>query len=230
MKTIGLLGGTSWISTIEYYRIINQQINIHLGGVASARILLYSSNFEEVRPPKDVLEWKKIEEHYVITANKLEAAGADCLLLCSNTHHFLADAVHSSIKIPLLHVGSALVAEIDKLRLKKVGLLGTLSTMDQPFIKRKLLEHGLDIVLPAQEEKEFIHDSIFNEFGKGIFSPTTKDKYLFIISRLIQQGAQGIIFGSTELPVLIQPEEVSVPVINTTFIHARSAVEFALNK
>ena len=228
MKTIGLIGGTSWVSTMEYYKIINQQVNIRLGGVSSAKILLHSNNFEDVKPPDAEDGWLPIENIYIKSAVDLQGVGAACLLLCSNTHHYLAETIQANIRIPLIHIGSVVASEVTRAGLKKVGILGTLPTMNQNFIKQKLVEQGIEIMLPKVPERQFIHNSILYEFGKGIFSSQTKDRYLQIISKLISGGVEGIIFGCTEIPILINAREVAVPIFDTAFIHARSAVDFCL--
>jgi aspartate racemase len=189
MKTIGLIGGTSWISTIDYYRAINQQVNNNLGGLN---------------------------------------AGADCLLICANTPHFVADAVQESIHIPLIQIASVTAAAIKKYGLKKIGLIGTKFTMEQNFFKDKLTQQQIETIIPGIEEREFIHHTVFYELGKGKFLPETKERYLTIINNLVEKGAKGIIFGCTEIPLLINANECPVPVFDTAALHARAAVDFAL--
>lgn len=228
MKTIGLIGGTSWVSTIEYYKIINELTHERLGGLHSAKILLYSIDFDEFKILADQNEWQEIASMFIATAKRLETGGADCIILCSNTTHMIADDVQESIAIPLIHIVDATAAAIDGKNLKKVGLLGTRFTMEQSFFTERLSAAGISPLVPTKEERAFIHDSIFNELTKNIFTTETKKRYIEIIQRLIREGAQGIILGCTEIPLLVKPEECPVPIFDTTVIHARAAVDFAL--
>lgn len=228
MKTIGLIGGTSWVSTIEYYKIINELTHERLGGLHSAKILLYSIDFDEFKILADQNEWQEIASMFIATAKRLETGGADCIILCSNTTHMIADDVQESIAIPLIHIVDATAAAIDGKNLKKVGLLGTRFTMEQSFFTERLSAAGISPLVPTKEERAFIHDSIFNELTKNIFTTETKKRYIEIIQRLIREGAQGIILGCTEIPLLVKPEECPVPIFDTTVIHAHAAVDFAL--
>ncbi len=230
MKTIGLIGGTSWVSTIEYYRIINQLTNERLGGLNSAKILLYSINFEEFKPPADPNGWGHVAETLAGIARRLEGAGADCLLLCANTPHMVADSVQKNIRIPLLHIAEMTAKEIVKQKISNVGLLGTKFTMELPFFKDKLSKYGIRASIPNDKDREFIHSSIYAELGKGIFTKETKEKYLEIIQDLKKDGAAGIIFGCTEIPMLLNQKDCDIPVFDTTAIHSRSAVDFALGE
>jgi aspartate racemase len=229
VKTIGLIGGTSWISTVEYYRIINQLTNERLGSLNSAKILLYSINFEDFKPPSDPNGWGPVVETLTGIARRLEHAGADCLLLCANTPHMAADGVQKNIHIPLIHIAEVTSQEITKRKLSAVGLLGTKYTMELPFFKKKLVEHHIQPVIPDDEERKMINASIYEELGKGIFRPETKERYLRIIQELKKRGAQGVIFGCTEIPMLLKQSDCDIPVFDTTAIHARSAVDFALS-
>jgi aspartate racemase len=228
MKTLGLIGGTSWVSTVDYYRIINQQINQRRGGLNSAKIFLYSLNFEECKPPADLSQWKAIADFLADIAQRLEKAGAECLVICANTPHLVADDVQRKIHIPLIHIAEVTAGEIKKRGMKRVGLLGTKFTMEQDFFKDKLTQQKIETMIPDANDREFIHHSIFNEFGQGIFAAETKAKFMSIIEKLVEEGAQGIVFGCTEISSLIKPEECPVPVFDTTVIHATAAVEFAL--
>ena len=228
MKTIGLIGGMSWLSTIDYYRIINQQVNQRLGGSHSAKIFLYSVDFEESKPSPDAEGWRKATDFLSSIANKLQTAGAECLLLCANTTHLVADGVQQNLKIPLLHIAEATASVIKKQAIKKIGLLGTKFTMEKDFFKSKLSQQQIETVIPDDQDRQFIHDSIFNELGKEIFKPETKKRYINIINDLVVQGAEGIILGCTEIPLLIKQEDSPVPVFDTTLIHATAAVDFAL--
>jgi aspartate racemase len=228
MKTIGLIGGTTWLSTAEYYRIINEQVSKKLGGVSSAKILLYSMNNADQKKNLDNNDWNTIASFYCDISLKLQSAGADCIVLCANTPHTIADEIIKAIHIPLIHIAEATAEEIAKQRLKKVGLLGTRFTMEQSFYRDKLSAKGIEVFTPGETDRMFINNSIFNEMAKGIFSPATKEAYLSIINKMTAQGAEGIIFGCTEIPLLIKPEECTIPVFDTTLIHANAAVRFAV--
>ena len=229
MKTLGLIGGTSWASTADYYKIINQQINERLGGLNSAKHFLYSLNFEEFKPPADPDDWGNIASDFSGIAKGLQNAGAECIILCANTPHMIADIIQLNIDIPLINIAEETAKEIAKQKITNVGLLGTKLVMEQPFYKKRLSNYGISTLVPNEEDRKFIHTSIFEEFARGIFKKNKKEKYLQIIEELIEHGARGIIFGCTEIILLIQPEEVTVPVFDTTWIHASAAVDFALN-
>lgn len=228
MKTIGLIGGTSWVSTAEYYRIINERTNRRLGGLNSAKILLYSVNFEEFKPPAKPAEWEVVGVRFTRIAQRLEEGGADCLLLCANTPHIVATDIQSKIRIPLLHIAEITAREIIKHRIFKVGLLGTRITMEQSFFREKLSEQGIQSIIPNEGERAFVHSSIFEELTKGIFKNETKVGFLRIIERLKKEGAMGIVLGCTEIPLLLNQTECDLPLFDTTSIHAESAVDFAL--
>ena len=227
MKTIGLVGGTGWVSTNEYYRLINQLMNEKKGGLHAARIIIYSVNYGEI----DALNQKGDKLSVMLTlkhaAMKLEAAGVDCILLGANTSHQYAEDIQQALRIPLLHIGEATADEITKAGLKKVGLLGTKYTMEMDFYKEKLKDKSIEPLVPGEEDRNFIHQSINNELLHNQFYPETKARFLKIIQQLQQQGAEGIILGCTEIPLLIKQEDCSIPLFNTTEIHARAAVEFA---
>jgi aspartate racemase len=229
MKTLGLIGGTSWVSTTDYYRIINQETNQRLGGLNSAKLFLYSLNYGEFKPSADPVALENMANQLTDISLKLQTAGADCILLCANTLHLVADSVQKSINIPLIHIAEVTAREIVKQKINKVALLGTKFTMEQFFFKEKLSAVGITTLIPGDAERDFIHATIFNELGKGIFTKETKGKYLAIIDQLIKQGSEGVIFGCTEIPMLIKEEECSIPVFDTMLIHAKAAVEFALN-
>jgi aspartate racemase len=228
MKTLGLIGGTTWLSTVDYYRTINQLVNARRGGHASARLILYSVDFEEFKPPADPAGWAKIGAAFATIAKKLEAAGAEGLVLCANTPHLLADVIQSGLGIPLLHIAEITARAIAEKKLTRVGLLGTRFTMEQDFFKERLARAGIEALVPDDTDRTFVHDSIFGELGKGVFSPETKARYLAIIDRLVARGAQGVILGCTEIPLLVKPEDCTVPTFDTTTLHATAAVDFAL--
>lgn len=230
MKTIGMIGGTTWLSTIDYYRIINENINLKLGGNNSAKILLYSLNFEEFKPPVTLDEFNPFINYLTTIAQNLEKAGAECLVICANTPHMVADQVQMNIKIPLINIAEE-TGKVVKLRgIKTVGLLGTKFTMEMSFYKDKLMEHGIQTLIPDLKDRAFIHESIYKELAKGIFSIETKTRYTDIIQQLINDGAEGIILGCTEIPLLIKQENSIVPVFDTTLIHATAAVNYALKQ
>ncbi len=228
MKTIGLLGGMSWESTLEYYKIINELVSKKLGGLHSAKCLLYSFDFEEVAEKQGAGKWDELGEMLGNAAGNLEKAGADFVLICTNTMHKVAEEVRKKISIPLISIIDVTAEEIKKKGLRKVGLLGTLFTMEDGFYSEQFIKHGIETVIPKREEREFIHNVIFNELCKGIFKDESKKKFLEIINGLIKKGAEGIVLGCTEIPLLIKQEEVEVPVFDTTEIHSRKAVELAL--
>lgn len=228
MKTLGLIGGTSWTSTIEYYKIINQQINQRLGGLNSAKLILHSLNFEEVKFPSDPKDWTSISKMLSDISKQLENAGAQCIVLCANTPHMVAGIIQQEIRIPLIHIAEETAKAITKQKMSTIGLLGTKFTMEQSFFKEKLSAYGITTLIPEAEEREFIHSSIFTELSKGIFTKATKARYLTIMEALSKKGAEGIVFGCTEIPLLIQQEDCNIQTFDTTLIHATAAVDFAL--
>lgn len=229
MKTLGLIGGTTWVSTVDYYKLINQQVNKKLGGLNSAKILLYSVNFAEFNPPTDPNEWGELNRKFSDISKNLEKAGADCIVFCANTPHIIADDIQKIIKIPIINIAEETAKVVAKHKFKKVGLLGTRITMEQSFYKYKLSKYGISVVIPEFEDRKFIHSSILDEMAKDIFKKETKQKYLGIINKLISEGAEGVVLGCTEIPILIKQDDVQVPVFDTTLIHASAIVDFALN-
>jgi aspartate racemase len=229
VKTLGLIGGTGWVSTVEYYRIINQQVNKRLGGLSSAKILLYSVNQQEFKPATQPAELNEFAEFLTEIAKRLETAGAECLLLCANTPHMAADIVQKKIGIPLIHIAEATAKAILKQGLRKVGLLGTKMTMEQTFYKDRLAKFGIASIIPEESQREYIHRTIMTELEKAILKEETRKKYLGIIDSLVQKGAEGVILGCTEIPLLIKQSDCKLPVFDTTEIHAMAAVEFALS-
>jgi aspartate racemase len=228
MKTIGLIGGTTWVSTVDYYKFINQKVNEKLGGLNSAKILLHSVNFADFNPPTDPNEWGEITNKFSDISQNLEKAGADCIVFCANTPHIIADDIQRIIGIPIINIAEETANVVLKHNFKKVGLLGTRITMEQSFYKEKLLKYGITTLIPALEDRKFIHSSILDEMAKEIFKEETKQRYLEIINNLILEGAEGIILGCTEIPILIKQEDSKVPLFDTTLIHASAIVNFAL--
>lgn len=228
MKTIGIVGGISWLSTVEYYRYVNQIVNDRLGGVNAAQVLIYSVNFADIKRLTMADDWDGMAGLVSEAAQKLVTAGADCILIGANTMHKIADKVQSSINVPLIHVAVVTADAIKQKKLKKIALLGTKYVMQQDFYKNKLEEQGLAVCIPVQEDIDYINDAIYNEFGKGIFTDKAKQRFLLIIDKLIVEGAEGVIFGCTEIPLLLKQEDCSIPVFDTTLLHATAAVDFVL--
>ena len=228
MKTIGLIGGLTWYSSIDYYRFINQKVNERLGGDEAARIILYSVNFGEIKKLTLSGDWKGIVAIISEAAKKIEEAGADCLLLCANTMHHIAEEVASAIHIPLIHIADVAAKAMNEKNISTVALLGTRYTMQFDFFKKRLTAAGIKTLIPGEQDIEVINQSIYEELGKGILLSATKEKYLAIISKMVEQGAGGVILGCTEIPLLIKQEDSPVPVFDTTLLHAAAAVNFAM--
>jgi aspartate racemase len=228
MKTIGLIGGISWVSSLDYYRLFNEITNQRLGGNEAAKIVLYSVNYAEIVSLTHKGDWDAIAAIITDAAIKTERAGADCLLVGANTMHHIADKVQAAVKIPLIHIADATARAIKAKGINKVSLLGTKYTMQFDFYKNKLAAHGIETIIPGKKDIEFVNDVIYNELGKGKFLPETKQRMLALIDKLSLQGAGGAILGCTEIPMLIKQEDTAVPVFDTTLIHATAAVDFAL--
>ncbi len=229
MKTIGLIGGMSWESSIEYYRIINETVRERLGGFHSARSVMYSVDFAEIEVLQKEARWEEATRLMVDAAHHVERGGADFILICTNTMHWMAEEVQRKTNIPLLHIADATAERIREQSLRKIGLLGTRFTMEENFYKGRLSEkHGLEVIVPDQDGREVIHDVIFGELVLGIIRPASKTKYLKIIDDLVEKGAEGIILGCTEIALLVGQGDVHIPVFDTTYIHATAAVEMAL--
>jgi len=229
MKTIGLIGGISWLSTIDYYRLLNQKVNERLGGVHSAQILLSSVNFDEVKRLTLADDWDGLAGMMSREAKRLQQAGADFILIGANTMHNIADKVQASVNIPLIHIAEEAGKEIVKLQLKKVALLGTKYTMQLDFYKNKLAEQGIETIIPNEADIDYINNAIYDEMGKGIFLHERKQGFVRIINQLKEQGAEGVILGCTEIPILIQQNDSPIPVFDTTAIHVNAAVGVALS-
>ncbi len=230
MRTIGLIGGLSWESTADYYKYINQGVSEQAGGLNSAKCLLYSCNFEEVVQLQKAGEWKKAAELLSDAARKLEAGGCDTILICTNTMHVVASEVQDAVNVPLLHIVETTAEQIKKSGLSRIGLLGTRYTMEQSFYTDRLREHGIEAIIPDEADRIRVHDIIFGELCKGELKASSKTEYLAIIERLRARGAEGIILGCTEIPLLLKQHDVDMPLFDTTRIHADAAVEFALRQ
>jgi aspartate racemase len=228
MKTLGLIGGTSWVSTIDYYRFINQGINDKLGGVNAATLLLHSFNYADIAKNHAANNWAKTTQMVVEAGIGLKNSGAQAIVLCANTLHLIADEAEAQIGLPVIHIATATARVIKKHGLAKVALLGTKFTMENTFFTDKLTEAGIDSITPNDTDRAFIHQTLMDELGKGILLPETKTRYLQIIESLVKQGAEGIILGCTEIPLLIKPDDTDVIQFDTTQIHSAAAVEFAL--
>ena len=228
MKTIGLIGGMSWESTAEYYRIINEAVKERLGGFHSAKIVMYSVDFKEIRELQLEAGWDETTNLMIDAARRVERGGADFVLICTNTMHKMAEEVEASISIPLLHIADVTAERIISSGLKKVGLLGSAFTMEQDFYKGRLIDkYGLEVVIPSQIERQVVDNIIFNELCLGEIKDSSREQIETIMGNLVDDGAQGIILGCTELPSLIKQKDCSVPLFDTTAIHAKAAAEYA---
>lgn len=231
MKTIGLLGGMSWESSIEYYRIINETVRKRLGGLHSAKSIMYSVDFADIELLQEQGRWNEATALMIDGAERLERGGADFLLICTNTMHKMADAVEVQIQIPLLHIADATAETLKARDIKQIGLLGTQFTMEQDFYKGRLTEkHGLQVLVPNQGEREIIHRVIYDELCVGVVSPSSKEAFKQVINQLAERGVEGVILGCTEIGLLIGEKDSPVPVFDTTKIHAVAAVEYALSE
>ncbi|MFW9829094.1 MAG: aspartate/glutamate racemase family protein [Candidatus Thorarchaeota archaeon] len=230
MKLLGLIGGMSWENTIEYYRIINEMVKSRLHGWNSARIILYSVNFEEILSLQNQQKWDKIAEIMINISKKLELAGSSAIVICSNSMHKIAKNIEEKIKIPLIHVVDATAKVIIEKKINKVGLLGTKFTMEGGFYKERLKnKYNIDTIIPDQEEREYIHKIIYTELAQNIILNPTKQRILEIIKNLKFQGVTGVILGCTELPLIIKSNDVEIPLFDTLKIHLKAAIDFALN-
>ncbi|UZE26285.1 aspartate/glutamate racemase family protein [Pseudomonas sp. B21-056] len=228
MRTIGLIGGMSWESSAEYYRLINQQVRDRLGPLRSAQLLMHSVDFGPVEQAQHAGRWDDAAAILVDAAQRLQAGGAECVVLCTNTMHKVAAQIQSAISIPFLHIadptGQAAL-EADTLT---VGLLGTAFTMEQDFLKERLSAQGLSVLVPEAEERQAVHRIIYDELCVGVINPASRQAYQQVIESLARRGAQAIILGCTEIGLLIKPEHSPLPLLDTTHLHARAAVAFAL--
>lgn len=229
MKTIGLIGGMSWESTVTYYQIINEEVKSRLGGLHSAKIVLYSVEFDEIEKCQSSGNWEKSGEILGRAAQGLEAAGADFLLICTNTMHKVAPQVASMVHIPIVHIADATADELEKHHIQKVGLLGTKYTMTQDFYKQVLTGRGIDVVIPDTADVDIVNNVIFNELCIGEIKEESRRQFQAIIDSLKRKGAEGVILGCTEIGLLIHQADSSLPVFDTTLIHAKRAAEMALD-
>ncbi|MEQ3442503.1 aspartate/glutamate racemase family protein [Pseudoalteromonas sp. BZP1] len=230
MKTIGLIGGMSWESTQSYYQLLNQGVNNKLGGLHSAKIVLVSLDFAHIAALQKQQDWPQMAEILIKAAKQVEAAGADYLLICTNTMHKLAEQVQAAVSIPLLHIADAVGENLIQHNFKKVALLGTQFTMEQDFYKQRLADKfAIDVLIPDAQGRETVHRVIYDELCKGIISPESRAEYLTIIDDLTQQGAEAIILGCTEIALLVQQSDTSIPLLDSTALHCAMALENSFN-
>jgi len=230
MKTIGLIGGMSWESSIEYYRIINETVRAKLGGLHSAKSIMYSVDFAEIEVLQHQGKWDEAAELMIAAAKNVENGGADFVIICTNTMHKMADEVQKRIQIPLLHIADATAKTIKARGLRRIGLLGTKFSMEEDFYRGRLAEkHRLEVLIPTTEEREIVHRVIYDELCVGKIDRASKEQYISIMDRLVKNGAEGIILGCTEITLLVRDEDSHVPLFDTTNIHAVAAVEYALD-
>jgi len=229
LKTIGLIGGMSWESTVPYYRLINETVKSRLGGLHSAKLVLYSVDFHDIERLQHTGDWAAAGAVLAGAARSLEAAGADFLVLCTNTMHKVASSIETAVSIPLLHIADPTAAEIKRAGHATVGLLGTRFTMEQAFYRERMSErHGLHVIVPNDEDRATIHRIIYQELCLGIVLPDSRNAYRKIMSRLVSEGVEAIILGCTEISLLVSQGDAAVPLFDTTAIHARAAAESAL--
>ncbi len=228
MRTVGLLGGMSWESSIEYERIINEEVRRRLGGTHSADLLVRSYDFSVIEDLQAKGDWDCAGQMLAADAASLERAGAECILLCTNTMHRVAGAIEAAIGIPFLHLADTTAAAIQGAGIARVALLGTRYTMEEDFYRGRLAAHGLEVAIPPEPDRTFVHDVIYHELVRGVIHPASRRRYIDVISALVEAGAEGVIAGCTEIELLVEPGDVDVPYFPTTTLHALAAVDWAL--
>ncbi|ADZ85632.1 aspartate/glutamate racemase family protein [Cellulosilyticum lentocellum] len=228
MKTIGMIGGMSWESTVTYYQMVNQVVKERLGGFHSAKCILYSVDFDEIEACQAKGEWEKSGEILADAAVNLERSGADFIIICTNTMHKVADQIQAKVNIPILHIAEVTAGRLKENTIEKVALLGTKYTMQQDFYKSKLIEQGIEVLIPNEADIEVVNNTIYNELCLGSVLETSKKEFIRIIEELADKGAEGVILGCTEIGLLIRQEDVSIPVFDTTIIHATKAALYAI--
>ncbi|HEQ3590048.1 aspartate/glutamate racemase family protein [Vibrio harveyi] len=230
MKTIGLIGGMSWESTANYYQIINREVKARLGGLHSGKVCLYSVDFAEIETLQHQGRWDDTAIILAQAAKSVEAGGADFILICTNTMHKVADQIQQAVNVPLVHIADATAEQLVVDGIKKVGLLGTRFTMEQDFYKQRLIDKfGVDVVVPSSDDQTIVHDVIYNELCKGEVHDDSRQHYLTIIEKLVEQGAEAVILGCTEIAMLVESQHTDVKLYDTTEIHVKAAVEKALD-
>ncbi|EKM27879.1 aspartate/glutamate racemase family protein [Vibrio sp. HENC-03] len=231
MKTIGLIGGMSWESTANYYQIINREVKSRLGGLHSGKICLYSVDFAEIETLQHQGRWDDAATILSQAAKSVEAGGADFILICTNTMHKVANQIQQAVNVPLVHIADATAEKLVADGIEKVGLLGTRFTMEQDFYKQRLIDKfGVDVVVPSSNDQTIVHEVIYNELCKGEVREDSRQQYLTIIDKLVEEGAEAVILGCTEIAMLVEPQHTEVKLYDTTEIHAKAAVEAALNE
>ncbi|MGN7310769.1 aspartate/glutamate racemase family protein [Alkalicoccobacillus gibsonii] len=230
MKTIGLIGGLSWESTAIYYKFMNEYVKKELGGLHSAKIVLHSFDFQEIVNLQKLGHWDTATEKMIEAAQALERAGADSIVICTNTMHLMADAVQEAVSVPLIHIVDAVAASIKKANISKIGLLGTAFTMEKSFYKDRLAKHGIECIVPCEVGRETAHTIIFSELCRGEIREDSKQRYQQLINELAANGAEGVILGCTEIPLLIKQEDSTLPVFDSTTLHAEAAIKAALEE
>lgn len=230
MRKIGLIGGISWISTVDYYTHINKGVNAALGGMEFAECIIYSVNYGPIQKNNAANDWDATYASIHKACTHLVNAGAEAIIMCANTMHLIADRLQAKLPVPIIHIAEVTATAIRKQGMRKVALLGTRFTMEKDFFKDKLAVLGIEAIIPNERDRAFIHQTINEELGKGIVTPETKARYLAISEQLISQGAEGVILGCTEIPLVIKPSELPVPIFDTALIHSEAAVQFMLQK
>ncbi|MFS0858249.1 MULTISPECIES: aspartate/glutamate racemase family protein [Paenibacillus] len=230
MKTIGLIGGMSWESSLEYYRIINEEVKIKLGGLHSAKCILYSVDFEEIERYQAEGDWERSGKLLGNVAQSLEKAGAEMIVICTNTMHKVIKHIEENVSLPIVHIADSTANQIQKSKISTVGLLGTKYTMEQDFYKTRIEFNGIKVLIPNEEDRRVINKVIYEELCLGEIQQLSRDYYKKVIKRLVDDGAEGIILGCTEIGLLVKPEDSEVPLFDTTRIHAIESVNLALEK
>ncbi len=230
MKVLGLLGGMSWESTVEYYRLANEEVRARLGGLHSAPLVLWSVDFAEIEELQVAGSWDEAGHRLAEAARALERAGAEVLVLCTNTMHKVAEAIEEAVGIPLVHIVDSVAAAVSTAGMARVGLLGTRFTMEESFWADRMRRHGIDVLVPGPEDRETVHRTIYDELCLGVFSEASRGAFVDVVDRLAAQGADGVVLGCTEIELLVRPEDTTVPVFPTTTLHVRSAVDAALSR
>ncbi|WP_369752396.1 aspartate/glutamate racemase family protein [Flavobacterium sp. WC2409] len=227
MNKVGLVGGISWVSTMDYYKFINEGVNAELGGLNFAECIIYSLNFGDIQ----AVGWENSFELLLNACQSLKKNGVDSIVLCANTAHLFADKLQETINLPIIHIGAETAKAINKCGFKKVGLLGTKFTMEMDFYREKLEEFGLEVLTPKkQETRDYIQQTVKEELGVGFVNPETKKKYISIVNELVEDGAECIILGCTEIPLLISQDDFTIPIFDTTKIHSQAIVEYIVSK
>lgn len=229
MKILGLIGGISWVSTVDYYKLINTGINQKLGDLNFAECMIYSFSYGDIKKNNDANDWDATLELITKASLSLHDGGAKAIVLCANTMHLIADRLQERLQIPVIHIATATAEAVQAKDIKKIGLIGTRFTMERDFFRDKLTAKGIEVVIPEDDDRGFLHYTIFEELGRNIFSDETKQRYIAIMNKLVEAGAEGIILGCTEIPMLVSDNDVDMPLFDTTAIHANAAVEFYLS-